>query len=113
MPADMAELLFSKPMNKLYQSLSTVLRDNRLVGGDDSQHDQKKTLKMIGAIIKVQNQLVNHDQNHSQISHELSNMTKEIGITPDSEQLINQLTVNFQIIDKNTSTLKQRIEVLE
>ena len=31
MPADMAELLFSKPMNKLYQDLASVLKNNKVI----------------------------------------------------------------------------------
>jgi hypothetical protein len=31
MPSDIAELLFSAPMTKIYDSLSTVLRENNVV----------------------------------------------------------------------------------
>ena len=73
---------------------------------------------MIESIIKVQNQLVNHDQNHSHISHALGDMSKEIKknigiISPESESLLNKIAANFEMIDKNTTSLKQRINVLE
>ena len=31
MPAENAELFFAKPMNKLYQSLASVLKDNNVI----------------------------------------------------------------------------------
>jgi hypothetical protein len=72
---------------------------------------------MIGAIVKVQKQIVNHEQNQSHISHALGEMNKEIKdalcSSPASEELVNQLTLNFEIIDKNTLALKQRIQFLE
>jgi hypothetical protein len=37
MPAEMAELLFAKPMNKLYLSLSAVLKDNKVIAGEDPE----------------------------------------------------------------------------
>jgi hypothetical protein len=40
MPAEVAELLFSKPMTKLYQSLATVLNDNNIIAVGDSQPEQ-------------------------------------------------------------------------
>jgi hypothetical protein len=53
MPAEVAELLFSKPMNRLYQSLTTVLNENKVISPEDSQLEQQRTIKMIGSIIKV------------------------------------------------------------
>jgi hypothetical protein len=45
-------------------------------------------------------------------------MSKEIKkvigvISPESESLLNKIAANFEMIDKNTSSLKQRIDVLE
>ena len=73
---------------------------------------------MIESIIKVQNQLVNHEYNHPHISHVLGDMSKEIKnnigvISPESESLLNKIAANFEMIDKNTTSLKQRIDVLE
>jgi hypothetical protein len=35
MPVKVAEVLFSKPMNKLFQSLTTVLKDNKVLTAED------------------------------------------------------------------------------
>ena len=35
MPVNVAEVLFSKPMNKLFQSLTTVLKDNKVLTAED------------------------------------------------------------------------------
>jgi hypothetical protein len=35
MPAEVAELLFTKPMSRLYQSLATVLNDNKAIVAED------------------------------------------------------------------------------
>jgi hypothetical protein len=46
-------------------------------------------------------------------------MTREIkdaigiSISPESESVLQQLTANFEIIDKNLSNLKERIDHLE
>jgi hypothetical protein len=32
--AEVAELLFAKPMNKLYQSLASVLKDNNVIAAE-------------------------------------------------------------------------------
>jgi hypothetical protein len=45
-------------------------------------------------------------------------MSKEIKnnigvISPESESLLNKVAANFEKIDKNTTSLKQRIDVLE
>jgi hypothetical protein len=53
MPVEVAELLFAKPMNKLYQSLATVLNENKVIAAEDFQHEIQRTIKMIGSIIKV------------------------------------------------------------
>jgi hypothetical protein len=36
-----------------------------------------------------------------------------INISPESESVLKQLTVNFEIIDKNLTNLKERIDNLE
>ena len=35
MPMKVAEVLFSKPMNKLFQSLTTILKDNKVLTAED------------------------------------------------------------------------------
>jgi hypothetical protein len=34
MPTEVAELLFAKPMNKVYQSLASVLKDNNVIAAE-------------------------------------------------------------------------------
>jgi hypothetical protein len=113
MPVEAAEIVFSKPMVKLYQSLITILNENKVIAAEYSQPlQQQKTIKMIGSIIKVQNQLVKHGQNHPHISHVLGDMAKQIKdtiggvISPDSENLVKQVKGNFETIDKNVTTFK-------
>jgi hypothetical protein len=72
----MAELLFSAPMIKIYDSLSTVLRENNVVSLESVQ-EQKRIAKVVDSIVKVQSQLVNQPQN-SAMTVALHRMTQEI-----------------------------------
>ena len=64
MPSDIAELLFSSPMTKIYDSLSAVLKENKVVT-EESVQEQKRIAKVVDSIVKVQNQLVNQAKNSS------------------------------------------------
>ena len=124
MPAEVAELLFSKPMNQLYQSLTAILLKDKNVfvdGEAASLNDQKqqRSIRMISSIVKVQTEIVNHGENQAHISHVLGDMAREIkdaigiSISPESESVLQQLAANFEIIDKNLTNLKERIDHLE
>lgn len=52
MPSDMAEILFTTPLTKVYDSLSKTLKDNKVVT-EDSVLEQKKISKMVDSIVKV------------------------------------------------------------
>ena len=73
MPEEVAEGLFIKPLTLLYNSLSKLLKDNKVVK-EDSVLEQKKIAKMVDSIVKVQNQLVNQSKS-SHISNLLREMT--------------------------------------
>jgi hypothetical protein len=73
MPEEVAEGLFIKPLTLLYNSLSKLLKDNKVVK-EDSVLEQKKIAKMVDSIVKVQNQLVNQSKS-SHISILLHEMT--------------------------------------
>ena len=48
----MAEVIFVKPLSTLYNSLSKILKDNKVVK-EDSIMDQKSITKMVESIVKV------------------------------------------------------------
>jgi hypothetical protein len=73
MSPEVAEGLFTKPLILLYNSLSKLLKDNKVVK-EDSVLEQKKIAKMVDSIVKVQNQLVNQSKS-SDISILLREMT--------------------------------------
>ena len=73
MTPEVAEGLFTKPLILLYNSLSKLLKDNKVVK-EDSVLEQKKIAKMVDSIVKVQNQLVNQSKS-SEISILLREMT--------------------------------------
>ncbi len=52
MPLDMAEILFTTPLTKVYDSLSKILKDNKVVT-EDSVLEQKRISKMVDSIVKV------------------------------------------------------------
>ena len=52
MPPDMAEILFTTPLTKVYDSLSKTLKDNKVVT-EDSVLEQKRISKMVDSIVKV------------------------------------------------------------
>ncbi len=52
MPPDMAEILFTTPLTKVYDSLSKTLKDNKVVT-EDSVLEQKRISKMVVSIVKV------------------------------------------------------------
>jgi len=52
MPSDMAEILFTTPLTKVYDSLSKTLKDNKVVT-EDSVLEQKRISKMVNSIVKV------------------------------------------------------------
>jgi len=52
MPPDMAEILFTTPLTKVYNSLSKTLKDNKVVT-EDSVLEQKRISKMVDSIVKV------------------------------------------------------------
>lgn len=59
MPSDMAEVLFSAPMTKIFNSLSKVLKDNKVVT-EESVNEEKRIMKLMDSMIKVQKLLVNN-----------------------------------------------------
>ncbi len=59
MPSDMAEVLFSGPMTKIFNSLSKVLKDNK-VANEESVNEEKRIMKLMDSVIKVQKLLVNN-----------------------------------------------------
>ena len=113
----MAELIYVNPLMDIYNSLKTILRDNNIVTAE-AQEEQQRIAKMVDSIVKVQNELVKQTKN-SQIEMLLSKMTRDIKdnigntITQDTEDLLNQFSGNFEAIDSNFNSLKQRIDELE
>ena len=114
---DMAEMIYVTPMTDIYNSLRTILRDNNIVTAETLE-EQQRIAKMVDSIVKVQNELVKQTKN-SQIEMLLSKMTRDIKdnigntITQDTEDLLNQFSGNFEAIDSNFNSLKQRIDELE
>ena len=49
---EMAEVIFKKPLSILYNSLSKLLKDNKVVT-EDSVQEQKRIAKMVDSIVKV------------------------------------------------------------
>ena len=49
---DIAEVIFIKPLTLLYNSLSRLLKNNK-VATEDSVQEQKSIAKMIDSIVKV------------------------------------------------------------
>ena len=113
----MAEMIYVTPMTDIYNSLRTILRDNNIVTAETLE-EQQRIAKMVDSMIKVQNELVKQTKN-SQIEMLLSKMTRDIKdnigntITQDTEDLLNQFSGNFEAIDSNFNSLKQRIDELE
>jgi malate synthase len=113
----MAEMIYVTPMTDIYNSLRTILRDNNIVTAETLE-EQQRIAKMVDSIVKVQNELVKQTKN-SQIEMLLSKMTRDIKdnigntITQDTEDLLNQFSGNFEAIDSNFNSLKQRIDELE
>ena len=114
---DIAETIFVNPMTDIFNSLRLILRDNNIVTGE-SLEEQKRIAKMVDSMVKVQNELVRQTKN-SQIEFLLSKMTRDIKdnmgtvITQDTEDLLTQFSGNFEAIDSNFNSLKQRIDELE
>ena len=114
---DMAEMIYVTPMTDIYNSLRTILRDNNIVTAETLE-EQQRIAKMVDSMVKVQNELVKQTKN-SQIEMLLSKMTRDIKdnigntITQDTEDLLNQFSGNFEAIDSNFNSLKQRIDELE
>ena len=114
---DMAEMIYVNPMTDIFNSLRLILKDNNIVTGE-SLEEQKRIAKMVDSIVKVQNELVRQTKN-SQIEFLLSKMTRDIKdnigtvITQDTEDLLSQFSGNFEAIDCNFNSLKQRIDELE
>ena len=114
---DMAEMIYVNPMTDIFNSLRLILRDNNIVTGE-SLEEQKRIAKMVDSMVKVQNELVRQTKN-SQIEFLLSKMTRDIKdnigtvITQDTEDLLTQFSGNFEAIDSNFNSLKQRIDELE
>ena len=52
MPPEVAEFLFTTPLTKVYNSLSKILKDNKVVT-EDSVLEQKRISKMVDSIVKV------------------------------------------------------------
>ena len=50
--AEIAEVIFKKPLTILYNSLRELLKDNKVVT-EDSVQEHKRTAKMVGSIDKV------------------------------------------------------------
>ena len=113
----MAEMIYVTPMTDIYNSLRTILRDNNIVTAEILE-EQQRIAKMVDSIVKVQNELVKQTKN-SQIEMLLSKMTRDIKdnigntIMQDTEDLLNQFSGNFEAIDSNFNSLKQRIDELE
>jgi hypothetical protein len=113
----MAEMIYVTPMTDIYNSLRTILRDNNIVTAETLE-EQQRIAKMVDSMVKVQNELVKQTKN-SQIEMLLSKMTRDIKenigntITQDTEDLLNQFSGNFEAIDSNFNSLKQRIDELE
>ena len=113
----MAEMIYVTPMTDIYNSLRTILRDNNIVTAETLE-EQQRIAKMVDSMVKVQNELVKQTKN-SQIETLLSKMTRDIKdnigntITQDTEDLLNQFSGNFEAIDSNFNSLKQRIDELE
>ena len=114
---DMAEMIYVNPMTDIFNSLRLILRDNNIVTGE-SLEEQKRIAKMVDSMVKVQNELVRQTKN-SHIEFLLSKMTRDIKdnigtvITQDTEDLLTQFSGNFEAIDSNFNSLKQRIDELE
>jgi hypothetical protein len=114
---DMAEMIYVNPMTDIFNSLRLILKDNNIVTGE-SLEEQKRIAKMVDSMVKVQNELVRQTKN-SQIEFLLSKMTRDIKdnigtvITQDTEDLLTQFSGNFEAIDSNFNSLKQRIDELE
>jgi hypothetical protein len=114
---DIAETIFVNPMTEIFNSLRLILRDNNIATGE-SLEEQKRIAKMVDSMVKVQNELVRQTKN-SQIEFLLSKMTRDIKdnigtvITQDTEDLLSQFSGNFEAIDSNFNSLKQRIDELE
>lgn len=114
---DMAEMIYVNPMTDIFNSLRSILKDNNIVTGE-SLEEQKRIAKMVDSMVKVQNELVRQTKN-SQIEFLLSKMTRDIKdnigtvITQDTEDLLTQFSGNFEAIDSNFNSLKQRIDELE
>lgn len=53
MPSEMAELLFSSPMTKIYASLGIILKENNLIAPVESVSQQTIITKVIDSIVKV------------------------------------------------------------
>jgi malate synthase len=110
-------MIYVNPMTDIYNSLRTILKDNNIVTAETLE-EQQRIAKMVDSIVKVQNELVKQTKN-SQIEMLLSRMTQEIKdnignvITQDTEDLLNQFSGNFEAIDSNFNSLKQRIDELE
>ena len=117
MPIETAETLFVNPMTDIYNSLKSILKDNNIVTADILE-EQQRIAKMVDSMVKVQNELVRQTKK-PQIEILLSKMTQEIKdnigtvITQDTEDLLSQFSVNFEAIDSNFNSLKQRIDELE
>jgi hypothetical protein len=52
MPEEVAEAIFIKPLTLIYNSLSKLLKNNK-VATEDSVQEQKSIAKMIDSIVKV------------------------------------------------------------
>lgn len=52
MQPEIAEVLFTMPLTKVYDALSKLLRDNKVVT-EDSAQEQKKLAKVVDSIVKV------------------------------------------------------------
>ena len=117
MPIETAETLFVNPMTDIYNSLKSILKDNNIVTADILE-EQQRIAKMVDSMVKVQNELVRQTKK-PQIEILLSKMTQEIKdnigtvITQDTEDLLSQFSGNFEAIDSNFNSLKQRIDELE
>ena len=61
MTPEWAEVIFIKPLTLLYNSLSKLLKDNKVLK-EDSDLEQMKITKIVDSIVKVQNQLVNQSK---------------------------------------------------
>ena len=100
-PVEIAEVLYSNPMMKLYTSLSQVLKDNNVLK-DNEKLQEKKFEKMAEYMVKVQNKLLDQQtKEDSQISQLICHMETEIkeesggGLSKDTQNLLHQSVVNF------------------